>query len=305
VENGVGDSENRGAKRQAKNEGQNAATENGGVDRWDELGFLERYVDSDPRLELQESIHDICSANSGMGGTDGQDRFKRAEEGIDDCQRPDGMSSRGNYSQILRRESLEQPREPKTRHYTDSGCTDTLNLGNLTDTPTESCGLGTLKDDNIPFMSRRANARVPSHHRSQDAITEPNLSQSSAEDRESTSSTSDTLLENTKWWHRPAASELDVNPLEGHLGVCCLASFKEKTVALPLHDNSCVCKAGVTPVGWSRQDFDEDMTLYKGEVAERGELAMFLLPPIVEEYPNSPFPPGWTRVENTSGRISR
>jgi hypothetical protein len=240
-----------------------------------------------------------------MGATGEQDRFKRAEEGIDDYQRPDGMSSHGNYPQILHRESLEQLREPKTRHYTDSGCTDTLNLGNLTDTPTECCGLGTLGDDNIPFVSRRTNAKVPSHHRSQDNITELDLSQSLAEDRGSTSSMSDTLLENLTRRHRPAASELDVTPLEGHLGVCCWLSLKEKTVALPLHDNDCVCKAGVTPVGWSRQNFgDEGTTWYKDELAEYGEPVMFCLPPIAEECPNSPLPPGWTRVETTSGRIS-
>jgi len=304
VENGVGNSENSGAKAQAKDEGQNAA-ENGGVDRWDELEFLERYVGDGRWLELQELIHAIRSANSSMGGTGEQDGFKRAEEGIDDCQRPDGMSPRGNYSQILRRESLEQPREPKTRHYTDSGCTDTLNLGSLTDMPTERCGLGTLKDDNIPFVSRRANAKAPSHHRSQDTITELDLSQSSAKDRESTSSPSDTVLENLIRRHRPAASELDANPLGGHLSACCLFSLKEETVASPLHDTDCVCKAGVTPVGWSCLDFDGDgITLYEDELAEYEELATFCLPPITEECPNSPLPPGWTRVESTSGRIS-
>jgi hypothetical protein len=41
-----------------------------------------------------------------------------------------------------------------------------LNHRNLTDMPTERCGLRTLKDDNIPFVSRRANAKVPSHYRS-------------------------------------------------------------------------------------------------------------------------------------------
>jgi hypothetical protein len=202
-------------KEQAKEEGQNAATKNGVVDRWDELEFLERYVGDDSMLVLQELIHAICSGNSSMGGTGDQDRFKRAEEGIDYYHRPNGISPRDNHSQILRRESLEQPREPKTRHYTDSGCTDALNIGNLTDMSTERHGLRTLKDD-----------------------------------------------------------------------------------------NNCVCKAGVAPVGWSRQGFDEDMALYENELEEYEEVAMFLLPPIAEERPNSPLSPGWTRVEITSGRIS-
>ena len=232
VENGVGNSENRGAKSQAKDEGQNAA-ENGGVDRWDGLEFLEGH--DRVRLKLQELTS-----------------FMKTWK-----------------TQILKAAVLEL-----------------------------------LKTKTSP-LSRRANLKVPSHHRSQDTITELDLSLSSAKDRESTRSPSDTVLENLTRRHRPAASELDANPLEGHPGGCCLFFLKEKTVALPLHDNSCVCKAGVTPVGWSCLDLDnEGITWYTDELAECAKPAIFCLPPIAEECPNSPLPPGWTRVETTSGRIS-
>jgi hypothetical protein len=99
--------------------------ENEGFDRWEEPEFLKGYVGDGPKLELQESIHAIYSVHSGIGGTGVQDGYNRAEEGIEDYRRPDGVSSHGNYSQKMRRESLEQPRAPKTRHHTDNGCTDT------------------------------------------------------------------------------------------------------------------------------------------------------------------------------------
>jgi hypothetical protein len=294
VEKAFGDTGDSDAKRHEQDNPEIVGPEKEDMSKCDEIHSVET------------STRDIAKADRVKEGTRGHYRLDLATEDNDEHQKAEdvvekdifegeaiyGESGNSNCRQLELTESLKQLASQQT---SDSGSTDTLSTENLVDLPASPCGLRTGRDD----------AEGLSNDRHQDTIRKRRLLQTSAVDRETSSSACRNVLDirQTPDTHRPSASEIDMKFQEGHPCINCWKLREDKMAQRPPHDDTCDCNASVPTGGWTSFNWRGYGTWHGDEWADADEWLSFPLPPTAEMYPNSPLPPGWTRVETPSGRI--